>query len=65
VSYLRGISREVPEEWAAVELARYLNSTLGTQLAPWELDQVPEVWIAVIVEGGRIRGELAEMGLLK
>jgi hypothetical protein len=62
---LRGISRKPPEEWAQVELARYLNRTLGTHLAPWDLDDVPEVWIALIVAGSEMRADLAEQGLIK
>lgn len=63
--YFRGTSRQVPEEWAAIELARYLNRYLGTQLAPWDLGQVPDIWIEMIVEGAEIRAELGEAGLIR
>lgn len=51
--------------WEAIELARYLNQYLGTQLAPWELGSVPDIWIALIVEGAGLRAEMEEKGLVK
>jgi hypothetical protein len=63
MGYLMGISRSPPEEWADVVLARTLNRVLGTNLGPWDLAGIPDVYIELILEGVRLQGELAEAGL--
>jgi hypothetical protein len=46
-------------------LARTLNRVLGTTtITPWELAQLPDVYIELIVEGLNLQAELAEAGLL-
>lgn len=47
-----------------MELARYLNRALGTTLGPWDLDGIPEVTIAIIVEGLTLRDEMQREGLI-
>lgn len=63
MGYLQGRSRRPPAEWATVVLCRWLNGHLGTRIAPWELGQVPEYWLELIVTGITLEGELAEAGL--
>lgn len=64
MGYFRGTSRNPPAEWSDVQLARRLNQYLGTQIAPWELGAVPDVWVDMIVEGVALQRELGEAGLL-
>lgn len=45
-------------------MARQLNAYLGTHLAPWEIQNVPEIWIDYIYAGMNIRAELEKAGLL-
>ena len=60
-----GISRQPPEEWTDVELARYLNRYLGTNLGPWDVAGVPDVYIAMIVQGANLKAEIKEAGLAR
>jgi len=64
VGYWRGTTRKPPAQWGDVELARTLNGYLGTNLAPWQLAELPELWIAMIVRGMGLRGEMEEKGLV-
>ena len=64
MGYFRGTTRNPPAEWADVQLARGLNRYLGTQIAPWELGAVPEIWVDIVVEGVALERELGEAGLL-
>jgi len=45
--------------WADIELCRYVNQLLGTNYAPWELDQIPDIWLAQIVSGLNIQAQVA------
>jgi len=60
-----GCSRHVPGMWAEIEQARFLNHYLGTNIRPWELGQIPDLYIDVLNEGVALRNELAEAGLLQ
>lgn len=45
-------------------MARLLNRILGvTTITPWELGGIPDVWIALVVEGVNLKAELAEAGI--
>jgi len=45
-------------------MARWLNSYLGTHLGPWDIEQLPDVWLAIVVKGVNLRTELEEAGLI-
>ena len=64
--YLRGISRQPPEEWSDIVLCQHLNSVLGTTtITPWTLGEVPEHWIDIIVKTTNLQAQMAEQGLIK
>jgi len=55
-----------PGDWARFKLAQFLNAAMGTtHITPWNLGDIPEHWIALIVYGNQIQCQLAENGLLK
>lgn len=47
-----------------MQLARYMNAVLGTAtITPWNLDDVPEVWVDVVIALASRQVEMAEKGL--
>jgi len=60
-----GISRNPPREWADIELVRYLNNYLGTNLSPWDLAFVPDIYIAMIVRAANLKAKIKEAGLAR
>ena len=61
-----GRSRRPPREWAAIEMAAFLNRALGTSfITPWNLGEIPEHWIELIVQGRSLESRLIEQGLVK
>jgi len=61
-----GYAKKAPMQWSRVELAQYLNQALGvTVITPWGLGQIPEQWIALVLEGESLRAQLRAQGKLK
>jgi hypothetical protein len=52
----------MPAEWGEIALTRYLNDVLGTNLAPWELDGVPDLFLELIVVGARVEASVGKLG---
>jgi hypothetical protein len=47
-------------------LARFLNNALGTtHITPWNLGEIPEHWIDLIVRMSEREAELREAGLAR
>jgi hypothetical protein len=36
-----------------------------THITPWNLGQIPEHWIALIVKGTQLEAQMTEQGLIK
>jgi len=45
-------------------LAQLLNRYLGTNLGPWDVAALPEIYVSLVMEGMALREELAEAGLI-
>lgn len=60
-----GRSRRPPGLWADMETARVLNQYLGTDIAPWEVRELPDIYVEAMFEGLAVRAELGEKGLLR
>jgi len=60
-----GRSRHVPGMWEDIELARFLNGYLGTDIRPWEVGSVPELYLDALEEGIALRDALAAANLLQ
>jgi hypothetical protein len=39
-------------------LTRYLNLYLGTNIGPWDLDDIPDIYLATLVEGATLQAQL-------
>jgi len=59
---LQGISRRPPAEYQKIEMCRFLNQYLGTQLAPWEWAEVSEYWITLALVAEETARQLADVG---
>ena len=58
---MKGVSRRPPEGFETIELCRWLNGYLGTNIRPWELGGISEWWIKQILvaeETGRLLREV-------
>ena len=65
MGYLQGRSRNPPPEWNDIELARMLNHVLGvTTITPWNIGQIPEHWIELVVKGKQLEQRMHEQGLI-
>lgn len=45
-------------------MTRRINQVLGTNLGPWDLDGLPDLDIAIILEGLKLKAEMTEEGLI-
>ena len=43
-----------------MQLCQFVNRYLGTDLAPWELDRVPDVWLSEIQVAYSIQTQVNE-----
>lgn len=58
-----GRSRNPPDEWADVQLCAFLNQALGvTVITPWNIGQIPEHWIDMIVSAKQLEAEIRAAG---
>ena len=58
-----GRSRNPPPEWNDIELCAYLNQVLGVSfITPWNLSELPEHWIDMIVSAKNLQAELLRAG---
>ena len=58
-----GRSRAAPEDWDTIQLCAFLNRALGVSfIAPWNVGQLPEHWIDMIVESKSMEAQLLNAG---
>ncbi len=58
-----GRSRNPPEEWDDIQLSAFLNRTLGVSfITPWNIGELPEHWIEMIVRAKTLEAELRQAG---